>query len=118
MQEEIWWQFEVARRQLTPAREASGADPQEQRIEAEMAALARRRRQAFERHGPTCKSQVCIRRSAALGGLPDGRCALEVGVRKSFGKTEIIRGAELAVRRVSGWRSSAPMARASPRCST
>jgi hypothetical protein len=45
--------------------------------------------------------------------------ALELrDLRKSFGKTEIIRGANLAVRRASAWPSSAPTARARARCST
>ena len=39
-------------------------------------------------------------------------------LRKSFGKTEIIRGAELAVQAGERWPSLAPTAPASPRCST
>jgi ABC-type sugar transport system ATPase subunit len=51
--------------------------------------------------------------------MAHGRLALELrDVRKSFGKTEIIRGANLAVRPVSAWPSSAPTARARARCST
>jgi len=39
-------------------------------------------------------------------------------LRKSFGKTEIIRGANLAVKAGERVASSAPTAPASPRCST
>ena len=58
-----------------------------------------------------------IKRRAALGGGCNDRCgALELkDLRKSFGKTEIIRGANLAVRPASAWRSSAPTAPARAR---
>ena len=40
------------------------------------------------------------------------------GLRKSFGKTEIIRGIDLAISKGERHASSAPTARANPRCST
>ena len=48
----------------------------------------------------------------------DRRCALQLqDLHKRFGATPIIRGVSLDIAKASGTRSSAPTARASPRCS-